>query len=114
MAVTMKDGIFLDVNRVAIIRTDVPEERRILQVPYGVTSQTTAFFRNIACPDTSFHVRFEDFTAVTMKNAVFWNVTQCGSCKNRRFEGMSVLTRATQRNIPEVGILHYLLCFSLI
>jgi hypothetical protein len=31
--------------------------------------------------------RFEVFTAVTMKNAVFWDVTPCGSCKNRRFEG---------------------------
>jgi hypothetical protein len=25
------------------------------------------------------------FTDVIMKNAVFWNVTPCGSCKNRRF-----------------------------
>jgi hypothetical protein len=32
-------------------------------------------------------VRFEVFTAVTMKNAVFWDVTPCGSCKNRRFGG---------------------------
>jgi hypothetical protein len=32
-------------------------------------------------------VRFEVFTAVTTKNGVFWNVTQCGSCKNRRFGG---------------------------
>jgi hypothetical protein len=31
----------------------------------------------------SFHV----FTAVTMKNGVFWDVTSCGSCKNRRFGG---------------------------
>jgi hypothetical protein len=29
-------------------------------------------------------VRFEVFTAVTMKNGVFWVVTPCGSCKNRR------------------------------
>jgi hypothetical protein len=28
-------------------------------------------------------VRFEVFTAVTMKNGVFWVVTPCGSCKNR-------------------------------
>jgi hypothetical protein len=28
---------------------------------------------------------FDGFTAVTMKNAVFWNVTPCGSCKNRCF-----------------------------
>jgi hypothetical protein len=32
-------------------------------------------------------VRFEVFTAVTMKNGVFWDVTPCGSCKNRRFGG---------------------------
>jgi hypothetical protein len=32
-------------------------------------------------------VRFEVFTAVTMRNGVFWNVTQCGSGKNRRFGG---------------------------
>jgi hypothetical protein len=25
------------------------------------------------------YVRFEVFTAATMKNAVFWDVTQCGS-----------------------------------
>jgi hypothetical protein len=30
-------------------------------------------------------LRFEVFTAVTMKNGVFWDVTPCGSCKNRRF-----------------------------
>jgi hypothetical protein len=32
-----------------------------------------------------YNVRFEVFTAVTMKNGVFWVVTPCGSCKNRRF-----------------------------
>jgi hypothetical protein len=31
--------------------------------------------------------RFEVFTAVTIKNGVFWVVTPCGSCKNRRFGG---------------------------
>jgi hypothetical protein len=34
-----------------------------------------------------YFVRFEVFTAVTMKNGVFWVVTPCGSCKNRRFGG---------------------------
>jgi hypothetical protein len=33
------------------------------------------------------YVRFEVITAVTMKDAVFWDVTQCGSCKNRGFGG---------------------------
>jgi hypothetical protein len=32
-------------------------------------------------------VTFEVFTAVTMKNGVFWNVTPFGSCKNRLFGG---------------------------
>jgi hypothetical protein len=32
-------------------------------------------------------VRFQVFTAVTMKNGVFWDVRPCGSCKNRRFGG---------------------------
>jgi hypothetical protein len=32
-------------------------------------------------------VTFEVFTAVTMKNAVFWDVTPCGFGKNRRFGG---------------------------
>jgi hypothetical protein len=32
-------------------------------------------------------VRFEVFMAMTMKNGVFWDVTPCGSCKNRRFGG---------------------------
>jgi hypothetical protein len=31
--------------------------------------------------------RFEAFKAVAMKNAVFWDVTPCGSCKSRRFGG---------------------------
>jgi hypothetical protein len=35
----------------------------------------------IAFPDQL--VRFDVFTAVTMKNGVFWDVTQCGSSKNR-------------------------------
>jgi hypothetical protein len=33
-------------------------------------------------------VRFEAFTAVTMKNIVFWDVALCTSCFNRLFGGM--------------------------
>jgi hypothetical protein len=40
-----------------------------------------------------------------MKNAVLWDVTPCGSCKNRRFGGALVLSRATRHNISEDGIL---------
>jgi hypothetical protein len=35
----------------------------------------------------SIAARFEVLTAVTMKNDVFWDVTPCSSCKNRRFGG---------------------------
>jgi hypothetical protein len=35
-------------------------------------------------------VRFEVFTAVTVKKTVLWNVTPCSSCKDRRFEGKHV------------------------
>jgi hypothetical protein len=34
-----------------------------------------------------YNIRFEVFTAVTMKNGVFWDVTLCGSCNNRHFGG---------------------------
>jgi hypothetical protein len=30
-------------------------------------------------------VSFEASTVVSMKNAIYWDVTPCGSCKNRRF-----------------------------
>jgi hypothetical protein len=44
---------------------------------------------------------------VTMKNAIFWDVTPCGFCKNWRSSKTLFLTRATPRNIPEDGILLY-------
>jgi hypothetical protein len=39
------------------------------------------------CKKYIYCVRFEVFMAVTMKNGVFWDVTPCGSCKDRRFGG---------------------------
>jgi hypothetical protein len=43
-------------------------------------------------------VRFEVFTAVTMKNCAFWVVTPCGSCKNRRFGGTWRLIHQGDKN----------------
>jgi hypothetical protein len=37
--------------------------------------------------DKVWHVRSEVFTAVTIKNGVFWDVTPCSFCNNRRFGG---------------------------
>jgi hypothetical protein len=90
-----------------------------------------------------FFVRFEVFTAMTMKNAVYWDVAPCSSCVNRRFRGTyplrlqgrkirergtsvsrwlqeairssetSVHTRTTQRHIPENGNLRLQILFEL-
>jgi hypothetical protein len=38
-------------------------------------------------PASECFVRFEVFTAVTMMNGVFWDVTLCGPRKNQRFGG---------------------------
>jgi hypothetical protein len=59
----MSSGIL---HRVALVTTDVLKEN------------ITSINRMIG---------FEVFTAVTMKNGVFWDVTPFGFCKNRRFGG---------------------------
>jgi hypothetical protein len=43
-------------------------------------------------------VRFEVFTEVTVKNAVFCVVTPCGSCNNRRFGGTWRLLHQSDKN----------------
>jgi hypothetical protein len=37
--------------------------------------------------DLIIYLRFEVFTAGTMKNFIFWDVAPCRSCVNRRFVG---------------------------
>jgi hypothetical protein len=51
------------------------------------------------CKGTWKYVRFEGFTAVIMKNGVFWDVTPCGSCKNRRFGGTYRLLHQGDKNL---------------
>jgi hypothetical protein len=43
----------------------------------------------------SIYMRFEVITAVTMRNAVFWDVASCRSCVNRRFRGTLLQSAAT-------------------
>jgi hypothetical protein len=54
-------------RRVALVRTDVSEERSasIIRV-----------------------TRIDELgTTLAVKNGIFWDVTPCGSCKNKRFGG---------------------------
>jgi hypothetical protein len=68
---------------------------RLFRVPAITRWQCSRSHRVLAtcvCKSTIFrithsHGRFEVFTAVTMKNTVFWYVSPCGSFKYRRFEG---------------------------
>jgi hypothetical protein len=75
----MKNAVFLDIKTQFL-----PHRRYItskLQIPAGLV-----------------YVRFEVFTAVTMKNDVFWDVTPCGSCKNRHFGGTYLLLHQGDKN----------------
>jgi hypothetical protein len=49
-------------------------------------------------PAGSCYVRFEVFTAATVKSAVFWDVTPCDACKNRRFGGPYLLHNQSGKN----------------
>jgi hypothetical protein len=51
------------------------------------TAQLTAMQRLTVEATRRQYVIFEVSMAVTMKNGVFWDVTPCGCCKNRRFGG---------------------------
>jgi hypothetical protein len=48
--------------------------------------------------ELNLYIRFEVFRAVTMKNAVFWDVTPCGSFKNRRLGGTYRLHHLGDKN----------------
>jgi hypothetical protein len=53
----------------------------------AVTMKNSVFWdiRTQFIPHIKHITSFQVFTAVTMKNAIFWDVTPCGSCKNIRF-----------------------------
>jgi hypothetical protein len=64
----MKNAIFWDINSRSYLTGDT------LLLRYRTTP--------VKC-----YVRFEVFTAVTMKNAVFCDVTPCGSLRTNGFGG---------------------------
>jgi hypothetical protein len=55
-----------------------------------------------------FFIRSEVSNVITMKNAVFWDVTPCGFCKNRQFGGtyclhhLRVTNRQARNNVSSV------------
>jgi hypothetical protein len=69
---------------------------------WDIKTQFIAQWRHIMSPLQSsagkYYVRIEVFTAVTMKNAISWEVTPCGSCKNRRFGGTPRLYHKSDMN----------------
>jgi hypothetical protein len=58
---------------------------------------------SIALPNRIRNVGSEVFTAVSMDNAVLWDVAACGSCKNRRFGEMRRLHLQGRRIILNRG-----------
>jgi hypothetical protein len=82
----------------------VHRKHRFLQQPHGVTYQKTELLRK-SSPEMrkktyclwSQGIIHKEFVPpghtlqmeryVTVENGVFWDVTPCGSCKNRRFGG---------------------------
>jgi hypothetical protein len=79
------DGLLVSVNVVPnslILFTLMMEA-----IPYSEPSVLTGDTWRHVLENDILHVKFEVFTAVTMKNGVFWNVTPCGSSKNRSFGG---------------------------
>jgi hypothetical protein len=52
-----------------------------MQHVFGKDYDGNLEWRSVYVVETVYsHVRFKVFTAVTMKNGVFWDVTPCGSC----------------------------------
>jgi hypothetical protein len=63
-----------------------------------ITVRTERLKGKEAYASTMTSVRFEAFTALKMKHSVLWDVTPCGSCKNRRFGGTYFLHHQGDKN----------------
>jgi hypothetical protein len=58
-----------------------------LPANYFLCNHVFANEAHVRCQTSLHYVGFEVFTAVTMKNAAFWDLVPRGSCNNRRFGG---------------------------
>jgi hypothetical protein len=66
-------------------RSTVAEKQGSPQGVWGVTNGIHWTWPGTICWKRLCYVRFEVFTAVTIRNAVSWDMMPCGSCKNRSF-----------------------------
>jgi hypothetical protein len=76
------------------------EEKKVVQQLGPLCSQQleSLYVSMSSLPIEEHYVRFEVFTAMAMKHALFWVVTPYVSCKNRRFGGMYRLHHQGDKN----------------
>jgi hypothetical protein len=85
--------------------------------PPGISPTAALGSRSVFSEQKLFLFRFEVLTGVTKKNAVFLDVTQCCSCKNRSFGGTYRLHHQggeNQRAIFQLLVTGYIIPSSLI
>jgi hypothetical protein len=76
-------GCFPEVKSTAAWRSLLTSNKRRGQANVGLYSHSPKRLYDLVL----IYVIFEAFTAVAMKNVVFWVLTPCGFCWNRRFGG---------------------------
>jgi hypothetical protein len=79
--------IVLPHNPDPVLKSADPEVIKKIPGPRSIPYLGNVLVFNVPRESRLSYVRLEVFTAVTMKKGVFWDVTPCGSCKNRRFGG---------------------------
>jgi hypothetical protein len=87
-------------RRVALVRTDVSEE---LSASFIRLTRIDELGTTLAVTSNRYTLRrmrrlLVTASVVPMKNGVFWDVTPCGSCKNRRVGGTWRLLNQGDKN----------------